>query len=126
MKSLSTLMLMTLSWLSLASPALAQTKIGEMSLDRWAKMREVERYQLNIAEKYFKEKKYDVAMSEYEKYLSLYEQSDAASFAQLKWSLCLNNLRKQNTAIKEGFQSVIDYWPDSPDAAKASSPPWGA
>ncbi|HCA49111.1 MAG TPA: hypothetical protein DEP12_01810 [Planctomycetaceae bacterium] len=113
-------MLMTLSWLSLASPALAQTKIGEMSLDRWAKMREVERYQLNIAEKYFKEKKYDVAMSEYEKYLSLYEQSDAASFAQLKWSLCLNNLRKQNTAIKEGFQSVIDYWPDSPDAAKAS------
>ena len=120
MKSLSTLMLMTLSWLSLASPALAQTKIGEMSLDRWAKMREVERYQLNIAEKYFKEKKYDVAMSEYEKYLSLYEQSDAASFAQLKWSLCLNNLRKQNTAIKEGFQSVIDYWPDSPDAAKAS------
>ena len=120
MKSLSTLMLMTLSWLSLASPALAQTKISEMSLDRWAKMREVERYQLNIAEKYFKEKKYDVAMSEYEKYLSLYEQSDAASFAQLKWSLCLNNLRKQNTAIKEGFQSVIDYWPDSPDAAKAS------
>ena len=120
MKSLSTLMVMTLSWLSLASPALAQTKIGEMSLERWAKMREVERYQLNIAEKYFKEKKYDVAMSEYEKYLSLYEQSDAASFAQLKWSLCLNNLRKQNTAIKEGFQSVIDYWPDSPDAAKAS------
>ena len=120
MKSLSTLIVMTLSWLSLASPALAQTKIGEMSLERWAEMREVERYQLNIAEKYFKEKKYDVAMSEYEKYLSLYEQSDAASFAQLKWSLCLNNLRKQNTAIKEGFQSVIDYWPDSPDAAKAS------
>ena len=57
MKSLSTLIVMTLSWLSLASPALAQTKIGEMSLERWAEMREVERYQLNIAEKYFKEKK---------------------------------------------------------------------
>lgn len=101
-------------------PLMAQTKIHEMSLDRWAKLREVERYQLNIAEKYFQEKKYDVAMSEYEKYLSLYERSDAASFAQLKWSLCLNELRKQNTAIKEGFQSVIDYWPDSADAAKAS------
>ena len=61
--------------MSLASGT-GSTKIGEMSLDRWAKMREVERYQLNIAEKYFKEKKYDVAMSEYEKYLSLYEQSD--------------------------------------------------
>ncbi|MEE2844359.1 MAG: tetratricopeptide repeat protein [Planctomycetota bacterium] len=98
----------------------AQTKLDEMSLERWAKMREVERYQMNIAEKYYKDKKFDVAMSEYEKYLSLYEVSDAASFAQLKWSLCLNQLRKQNTAIKEGFQSVIDYWPESTDAAKAS------
>ena len=98
----------------------AQTKLTEMSLDRWAKMREVERYQMNIAEKYYKDKKFDVAMSEFEKYLSLYEASDAASFAQLKWSLCLNQLRKQNTAIKEGFQSVIDYWPESADAAKAS------
>ena len=100
--------------------ATAQTKLDEMSLDRWEKLREVERYQLNIAEKYYKEKKYDVAMSEYEKYLSLYERSDAASFVQLKWSLCLNQLRKQNTAIKEGFQSVIDYWPESVDAPKAS------
>jgi tetratricopeptide (TPR) repeat protein len=98
----------------------AQTKLNEMSLERWAKMREVERYQMNIAEKYYKDKKFDVALSEYEKYLSLYEASDAASFAQLKWSLCLNQLRKQNTAIKEGFQSVIDYWPASADAAKAS------
>ena len=46
--------------------ATAQTKLDEMSLDRWEKLREVERYQLNIAEKYYKEKKYDVAMSEYE------------------------------------------------------------
>ena len=29
-------------------------------------------------------------------------------------------LRKQNTAIKEGFQSVIDYWPDSPQAIAAA------
>ena len=120
MKSLHIQLLAILMTTISAIPAMAQTKIDEMSLDRWAKLREVERYQLNIAEKYFKEKKYDVALSEYEKYLSLYERSDAASFAQLKWSLCLNQLRKQNTAIKEGFQSVIDYWPDSVDAAKAS------
>ena len=98
----------------------AQTKLHEMALERWTKMREVERYQMNIAEKYYQDKKYDIAMSEYEKYLSLYEASDAASFAQLKWGFCLNQLRKQNTAIKEGFQSVIDYWPESADAAKAS------
>ena len=120
MKRLYILLLMAFVTLNSSSTVLAQTKIDEMSLQRWAKLREVERYQLNIAEKYYKEKKYDVAMSEYEKYLSLYEQSDAASFAQLKWSLCLNQLRKQNTAIKEGFQSVIDYWPESAEAAKAS------
>ena len=28
----------------------------EMSLERWGKLREVERYQLNIAEKYYKDK----------------------------------------------------------------------
>ncbi len=84
------------------------------------KLREVERYQLNIAQKYFAEKKWKVAMAEYEKYLTLYEASAAAAYVQLKWSICLVELRKQNTAIKEGFQSVIDYWPDSSEAVWAS------
>lgn len=111
---------MILAVLLLSSSLQAQKKFTEMSLDRWAKLREVERYQLNVAEKYYKEAKYKVALTEYEKYLALYERSEAASYSQLKWSLCLTHLRRQNTAIKEGFQSVIDYWPDSPDAPKAS------
>ena len=85
MKTFPIQILVALAVTIVTTPIIAQTKIDEMSLERWAKLREVERYQLNIAEKYFKEKKYDVAMSEYEKYLSLYERSDAASFAQLKW-----------------------------------------
>ena len=112
--------LMILAALLLSSSLQAQKNFTEMSLDRWAKLREVERYQLNIAEKYYKEGKYKVALTEYEKYLALYERSEAASYSQLKWSLCLTHLRRQNTAIKEGFQSVIDYWPDSSDAPKAS------
>ena len=60
-----------------------------------------------------------VAMAEYEKYLTLYERSEVAPYVQIKWSMCLIHLRKQNTAIKEGFQSVIDYWPDSPEAVWA-------
>jgi len=91
-----------------------------MSLDRWAKLREVERYQLQIAEKYYREKNWKVALAEYEKYLTLYERGEGGSYAQLKWSLCQVELRKANTAIKEGFQSVIDYWPDSPDAVAAA------
>ena len=75
-------MIYTKNWLLLSMVAMvvvltmdlqvlhAQTKLDEMSLERWAKMREVERYQMNIAEKYYKDKKFDVAMSEYEKYLS--------------------------------------------------------
>ena len=94
----------------------AAARLDEMSLDRWKKLREVERYQLKIAEKYYGEKKWKVALAEYEKYLTLYEDSEAAPYSQLKWSLCQRQLRKLNTAIKEGFQSVLDYWPESPEA----------
>jgi tetratricopeptide (TPR) repeat protein len=92
----------------------------EMPLARWSKLREVERYQLNIAEKYYRDKKWKVAGDEYEKYLKLYDRSEAASFAQLKWSHCQVRLRKQNTAIKDGYQSVIDYYPESPEAKVAA------
>lgn len=94
--------------------------LDEMALDRWAKLREAERYQLNIAEKYYREQNWKVAYSEYEKFLSLYEMSEGAPYAQLKWSLCLVHQRKVNTAIKDGFQSVIDYWPESPEATAAA------
>jgi TolA-binding protein len=90
-----------------------------MALDRWAKLREVERYQMQIAERYYRQHSWKAAMAEYEKYLTLYEKSEGASYAQLKWGLCQVKLRKANTAIKDGFQSVIDYWPDAPDAILA-------
>lgn len=95
-------------------------KLDEMSLERWGKLREVERYQLNIAEKYYREKNYKVALAEYEKFLTLYESSEGAPYSQLKWSLCLVRLRKLNTAISDGFQSVIDYWPKAPEATAAA------
>jgi tetratricopeptide (TPR) repeat protein len=91
-------------------------KLDVLSLEGWAKLREVERYQMKIAEKYYLEKNYKVAASEYEKFLSLYESSEGAPYSLLKWSLCLIEQKKPNTAISEGFQSIIDYWPDSPEA----------
>jgi tetratricopeptide (TPR) repeat protein len=105
--------------LFLVPAAFHAAPFDEMALDRWSKLREVERYQLNIAEKYFREQKWKVAADEYEKYLKLYERSEAAPFAQLKWSHCQVHLRKQNTAIKDGYQSVIDYYPESPEAMLA-------
>lgn len=95
-------------------------ELNELSIEGWKELREVERYQLQIAEKYFRESNWKIAASEYEKFMSLYEKSTGAPFAQLKWSLCQCQLKKQNTAIKEGFQSVVDYWPDSPQATAAA------
>ncbi len=104
--------------LVLAGPARA-AKYDELALERWAKLGEADRYQLNIAEKYYREQNWKAALTEYEKFLALYEKSEGSAFAQLKWSICQVNLRKSNTAIKDGFQSVVDYWPDSPEAVIA-------
>lgn len=107
------------SWLLLASTALA-APLDQLPLDRWAKLREAERYQLQVAEKYYREQNWKIALAEYEKFLSLHEKSEGAPYAQMKWSQCQVQLRKLNTAIKDGFQSVVDYWPESPEAIACS------
>ncbi|BCX49273.1 hypothetical protein HAHE_31810 [Haloferula helveola] len=83
-------------------------------------MREVERYQLKIAEKHYTNKNYKVALAEYEKFLTLYETSPGAPYAQLMWSHTMVHLKKPQTALREGFQSVIDYWPESHEATVAA------
>jgi tetratricopeptide (TPR) repeat protein len=90
--------------------------LDEMALDRWAKLKEAERFQLNAAERLYRDSQYSAAAAEYEKFLKLYEKSEGAPYAQLKWSHCQVHLRKQNTAIKDGYQSLLDYYPDSPEA----------
>jgi tetratricopeptide (TPR) repeat protein len=95
-------------------------ELDELSLDGWKQLREVERYQLQIAEKYWREANWKAAGGEYEKFMELYEMSSGAPYAQLKWSMAQVKLRKQNTAIKEGFQTVIDYWPESQQAIAAA------
>ena len=90
--------------------------LDEMSLERWAKLKEAERFQLTAAEKFYRERHFKVAADEYEKFLKLYERSEGAPFAQLKWSHCQVELRKLNSAIKDGYQSLLDYYPESPEA----------
>lgn len=94
--------------------------LDEMSVERWAKLREAERFQLNIAEKYYRENQFKVAGDEYEKFLKLYEKSEGAPYAQLKWSHCQVLQRQQNTAIKDGYQTLLDYFPESPEAPVAA------
>lgn len=109
----SALVVLALAVCSALAPA---GPLDEMSLDRWAKLKEAERFQLTAAERLYREGQYKAAADEYEKFLKLYEKSEGAAFAQLKWSHCMVSLRKQNTAIKDGFQSLLDYYPDSPEA----------
>jgi tetratricopeptide (TPR) repeat protein len=90
--------------------------LDEMAVERWAKLKEAERFQLNAAERLYREGQWKAAADEYEKFLKLYEKSEGAAFAQLKWSHCQVHLRKQNAAIKDGYQSLLDYYPDSPEA----------
>lgn len=111
---------LTISLTGLSGQGLHAAPLDQLPLDRWAKLREAERHQMQIAEKYFRDQNWKIALAEYEKFLSLYERSDGAAYAQLKWSQCQVQLRKANTAIKDGFQSVIDYWPESPEAIASS------
>lgn len=90
-----------------------------ISVETFAALREVERYQLKVAERFYLQGEFAVALDEYDKFLTLYESSPGAPYAQLMWSHCQRRLRQVNTAIREGFQSVIDYWPESGEAVLA-------
>jgi len=105
---------------TLESQAGKLNSLEQIPLDTFAKLREVERYQLQQAEKMYIAENYKIAMNEYDKYLSLYETSLAAPYALLMWSHCQVKQRKLNTAIRDGFQSVIDYWPESNEAVLAT------
>ncbi len=94
--------------------------LEQIAIPTFEKMREVERYQIRIAEKHYTDGDFKTALAEYEKFLTLYEKSPGAPYAQLMWSHTMMHLKKPQTALREGFQSVIDYWPDSHEATLAA------
>lgn len=105
---------------SLTPGAPALSPLEQIAVPTFEAMREVERYQIRIAEKHYKNKDYKTALAEYEKFLTLYETSPGAPYAQLMWSHSMMHLKKPQTALREGFQSVIDYWPESHEATIAA------
>ncbi|QTN31792.1 tetratricopeptide repeat protein [Akkermansiaceae bacterium] len=104
--------------LPLMSPALSP--LEQIPVETFGKMKETERYQMRIAEKHYTDKNFKTALAEYEKFLTLYEKSPGAPYAQLMWSHSMMHLKKPKTALREGFQSVIDYWPESQEATIAA------
>ena len=94
--------------------------LEQISIATFEKMREVERYQIKIAEKHYTNGEFKTALGEYEKFLTIYEKSPGAPYAQLMWSHTMMHLKKPKTALREGFQSVIDFWPESQEATMAA------
>ncbi|MFZ9938282.1 MAG: tetratricopeptide repeat protein [Luteolibacter sp.] len=94
--------------------------LEQIDLKTWEAMREVERYQLKVAEKHYTKGDFGVALAEYEKFLKLYDKCPGAPYAQLMWSHSMMRLKKPQTALRDGFQSVIDYWPESHEATLAA------
>lgn len=100
--------------------ASALTPLEQIPVKTFEAMKEVERYQIRIAEKHYTDGDFKAALAEYEKFLTLYEKSPGAPYAQLMWSHSMMHLKKPKTALREGFQSVIDYWPESQEATIAA------
>ena len=57
------------------------TYLEQISVETFAKMREVERFQIKVAEKFYLKGEFKAAASEYEKFLT-YERSTAAPYAR--------------------------------------------
>ena len=107
--------------LLLIGSALAElSPLERIPVATFEKMKEVERYQIRIAEKHYTDGDFKTALAEFEKFLTLYEKSPGAPYAQLMWSHSMMHLKKPKTALRDGFQSVIDYWPDSEEATIAA------
>jgi TolA-binding protein len=103
-----------------ATLASALTPLEQIPVKTFEAMKEVERYQMRIAEKHYTDGNFKTALAEYEKFLTLYEKSPGAPYAQLMWSHSMMHLKKPKTALRDGFQSVIDYWPESQEATIAA------
>ncbi|MDP6795799.1 MAG: tetratricopeptide repeat protein [Verrucomicrobiota bacterium] len=90
--------------------------LEQIEVETFAELRKVERFQLKAAEAFYTKGEFAAAAAEYEKFITLYERSIGAPYAQLMWSHCQVRQRKVYTAIRDGFRSVIDYWPESREA----------
>ena len=92
---------------------------ARLDIKRYGELREAERYQIDVAEKLYRDRKYDSALAEYEKFINLYLKSVGAPYAQYMIAKCQQHRNHLNQAIKE-YKALIDYFPKSPEAPMAA------
>ena len=91
----------------------------KLDLQRYADLREAERYQMDVADKLFGQEKWQAAQAEYEKFLKVYPKSIGLAFAQLRIAECQEYQLFTNTAIDE-YKAVPKFFPKSPEAPLAA------
>jgi len=115
----ATLLVLVLALAGLGTPARAR-RIRRLDIERYARLREAERYQIDVADKLFERQKWEAALREYEKYLRLYGvESVGTPYAQLRIAQCHANARRLNQAIRE-YAALLKVFPKSPEAPEAS------
>jgi hypothetical protein len=112
--------LLALALLPVATRAASLSYTEQMPVEAFAALREVERYQMRIAQKHYLAGERRIALDEIDNFLTLYETSVGAPYAQLMWSHSKVRLRMVNAAIRDGFRSVIDCWPGSHESSLAA------
>ena len=96
--------------LALTAAATALSTLEQIEVKSFEHMREVERHQLKLAEKYYTKGEFKIALAEYEKFVTLYETSPGAPYAQLMWSHSMMHLKKPATAMRDGFLQSDSEW----------------
>ena len=99
--------------------AFAAEAFARLDTQRYGELREAERYQMDVAEKLYHDRKWENAQTEYEKFINLYLKSSSAPYAQYMVAACCENRNLVNQAIKE-YKAVLSYFPESPEAPYAS------
>lgn len=88
---------------------------ARLDTQRYGELREAERYQMDVAEAQLKQRKWDAALAEFEKFITLYQSSVGAPYAQYQIAYCQEQRDFINQAILE-YKALIAYFPKSPEA----------
>ena len=88
---------------------------GKIDLQRYGRLREAERYQIDVAGRLFKQEKWRSALAEYEKFIKLHIKSVGAPYAQLRIAQCYEFRKLVNRAVEE-YTAVVQYFPKAPEA----------
>lgn len=111
--------------LLLIGSALAElSPLERIPVATFEKMKEVERYQIRIAEKHYTDGDFKTALAEFEKFLTLYEKSPGAPYAQLMWSHSMMHLKspKPRCVMASNLSSTTGRIQKKPQSPLTASP----